>query len=75
MSALRLASSVSTAIVRNEVAVGTERLSFIAAASAAAGPRSGFASPAAGAGAGATAAASPLAAASTSSLVTLAPGR
>ena len=47
LSALRLASSVSTAIVRNEVAVGTSRLSSIALASIAAGPRSGFASPAA----------------------------
>ncbi len=45
--ALRLASSVSTAIVRNEVAVGTARLSSIALASIAAGPRSAFSSPAA----------------------------
>ena len=47
-SALRLASSVSTAIVRNEVAVGTSRLSSIALASIAAGPRSTFTSPACG---------------------------
>ena len=39
-SALRLASSVSTASVRNEVAVGIWRLSSIALASAPAGPRS-----------------------------------
>ena len=51
--ALRLASSVSTAIVRNEVAVGTARLSSIALASIAAGPRSRFGSPAAAAGAAA----------------------
>ena len=71
--ALRFASSVSTAIVRNEVAVGTARLSSIALASIAAGPRSCFASPAE-----AAAAAAPLpppsAAASTSSLVTFDPG-
>ena len=52
LSALRLASSVSTAIVRNDVAVGTSRLSSIALASIAAGPRSAFASPAAAAGGG-----------------------
>ena len=46
LSALRLASSVSTASSRNEVAVGIERLSFIALARVAAGPRRGFASPA-----------------------------
>ena len=45
LSALRLASRVSTAIVRNEVAVGTSRLSSIALASIAAGPRKAFASP------------------------------
>jgi hypothetical protein len=75
LRALRLASRVSTAIVRNEVAVGTERLSLIALASIAAGPRSGFASPGAAVGAGAAGAApspSP-AAASTSALVTLPP--
>ena len=71
--ALRLASSVSTGSVRNEVAVGIDRLSFIALASIAAGPRSGLASPSA-AGAAAGAAPSPSAAASTSSLVTLPPG-
>ena len=43
--ARRLASRVSTAIVRNEVAVGTVRLSSIALASIAAGPRSAFSSP------------------------------
>ena len=47
LSALRFASSVSTASVRNEVAVGIERLSFIALASIPAGPRRGLASPAA----------------------------
>ena len=65
--ALRLASRVSTAIVRNEVAVGTARLSSIALASIAAGPRSTFSSPR-------TAAAplpDPFPALSTSSLVTL----
>ena len=51
LSALRLASSVSTASSLNEVAVGIERLSFIARASDAAGPRSGFASPSAATGA------------------------
>src|SRR4029077_19344829 len=40
LSALRFASSVSTASSRNEVAVGIERLSFIALASVAGG-RSG----------------------------------
>ena len=54
MSALRLASRMSTGSVRNEVAVGIFRLSFIAFASIADGPRSAFASPsAAGAGRGA----------------------
>ena len=74
LSALRLASRVSTGRVRNEVAVGIERLSFIALASIAAGPRSGLASPAAPRRAGAAPAPSPSAAASTSSLVTLPPG-
>ena len=69
--ALRLASSVSTAIVRNEVAVGTSRLSSIALASIAAGPLSCFASPAA---AGAAPLPAPSPAASTSSLVTFEPG-
>ena len=74
LRAFRLASRVSTEIVRNEVAVGTSRLSSIAWASIPAGPRSAFASPAA---AGATAVAPfplPSAAASTSPLVTFAPG-
>ena len=70
--ALRFASSVSTGSVRNEVAVGTSRLSSIAWASIAAGPRSGFASPACAA---AGAAFAPLpAAARTSAFVTLPPG-
>ncbi|OJU79728.1 MAG: hypothetical protein BGO11_01745 [Solirubrobacterales bacterium 70-9] len=68
--ALRFASSVSTAIVRNEVAVGTARLSSIALASIAAGPRSCFSSPAAAAGADPLPPFSPF---STSSLVTLPP--
>ena len=72
LSALRLASSVSTASVLNEVAVGIERLSSIALASIAAGPRSGFASPRPPARA-AAAAPSPSAAASTSAFVTLPP--
>ena len=68
--AFRFASSVSTAIVRNEVAVGTARLSSIALASIAAGPRSAFSSPALAA----AAVPLPFPAASTSSLVTLDPG-
>ena len=69
--AFRFASSVSTAIVRNEVAVGTARLSSIALASIAAGPRSAFSSPVA---ATAVPFPAPSLAASTSSLVTFAPG-
>ena len=69
-SALRLASNVSTATVRNDVAVGTARLSSMAEASIAAGPRSAFAS----AGAAAGAAPPPFEAAITSSLVTFDPG-
>ena len=74
LRAFRLASRVSTEIVRNEVAVGTSRLSSIAWASIPPARAAAFASPAA---AGATAAAPfppPSAAASTSSLVTFAPG-
>ena len=67
LSALRFASRVSTARFRNEVAVGTDRLSFIASASIAAGPRSGFAS------AAPAAAAPPSAAASTSALTIFPP--
>ena len=71
---LALRVEASTASVLNEVAVGIARLSSIALASIAAGPRSGLRL-ALGAGAGAAAAApSPSAAASTSSLVTLPPG-
>jgi hypothetical protein len=69
LSALRLASSVSTASVRKEVAVGIERLSSIAFASIAAGPRSGVASPSAAGAVGAAAPSPPSAAASTSSFV------
>ena len=69
-SAFRLASRTSTGSVRNEVAVGIERLSFIACASIAAGPRRGLTSPAIAAAA-AAAPPAPSAAASTSALVTL----
>ena len=70
--AFRFASSVSTGSVRNEVAVGIFRLSFIRFASVPAGPRSGFSSPSAAAGAGA-APFEPSAAASTSAFTTLPP--
>ena len=74
-SALRLASSVSTASVRNEVAVGIWRLSSIALASAPAGPRRTFASPSAAAAGRAAAGAAPSPSAdSTSAFVTLPPG-
>ena len=67
--ALRLASSVSTASSRKDVAVGIERLSFMARARDPAAPRSGFASPSITAGA-----ATPLPSAeSTSDLVILPP--
>ena len=71
LRAFRLASRTSTGTVRNEVAVGIDRLSFIAFASIADGPRSAFASPSA-AVAGLLAPA-PLAAASTSAFVTRPP--
>ena len=69
--ALRLASSVSTGSVRNDVAVGVVRLSSMALTSIAAGPRRGLASPAFAGAAGAA----PLpSAASTSAFTTLPPG-
>ena len=72
-SARRFASRTSTARVRNEVAVGTERPSFIAWASIAAGPRSGTTAPPSAPPAGRPAP-SPFAAASTSAFDHLSPG-
>src|SRR4051794_40679991 len=82
LSALRLVSRMSTSSVRNEVAVGIDRLSFMKRASVAAGPRIGFGPGAGGAvgggGGGGRVAAVPPAPApfpasafSTSALVTL----
>src|SRR3954452_16083583 len=79
LSALRLLSSVSTSSVRNEVAVGIERLSFMKRASVAAGPRMGLAPGTAGVAVGGWRVAGmppalaplPASAFSTSALVTL----